>query len=284
MDVKDLEKLHAAVEWLLLQKSFSQAVQQLIAKLGEAHEPFVWTTIGLDTIPIALPASIKSCWVFHLKRDVPSGSHYHPNSVQHMIALNGRGRSNVGGVERTMVPIGSTCRSLAEKWHVIGKGVPHEFFPEGENMTVVSFHTCAESELEEIASGSGARRLYEPSGGDHRDAVAGNSPGSCTSSTTGSREESRGPKMVRAFGVGDCVRIPDGRIGRVREVAGATYRVRVRRATRATHQFLKFAAGDLKGVDCPKGWMSPTGYARYLRVTLAKMRQRQARSGKRRRA
>jgi hypothetical protein len=86
--------------------------------------------------------------------------------------------------------------------------------------------------------------------------------------------------MARTFRVGDCVRIPDGRIGRVREVSGGKYRVRVRRATSATHQFLMFAAGDLKPVDCPKGWMSPEGYVRYLEVTLAKMRQRQARSRK----
>ena len=86
--------------------------------------------------------------------------------------------------------------------------------------------------------------------------------------------------MARTFRVGDCVRIPDGRIGRVREVSGGKYRVRVRRATSATHQFLMFAARDLKRVDCPKGWMSPEGYVRYLEATLAKMRQRQARSGK----
>ena len=86
--------------------------------------------------------------------------------------------------------------------------------------------------------------------------------------------------MARTFRVGNCVRIPDGRIGRVREVFGRKYRVRVRRATSATHQFLMFGAGDLKRMDCPKGWMSPAGYVRYLKVTLAKMRQRQARSGK----
>ncbi len=86
--------------------------------------------------------------------------------------------------------------------------------------------------------------------------------------------------MARTFRVGDCVFIPDGRIGRVREVSGRKYRVRVRRATSATHQFRTFAAGNLKRVDCPKGWMSPAGYVRYLKVILAKMRQRQARSGK----
>jgi hypothetical protein len=86
--------------------------------------------------------------------------------------------------------------------------------------------------------------------------------------------------MAQSFRVGDCVRIPDGRVGRIREVSGQKYRVRVRRTSSATHQFLKLAAGDLKRVGCPKGWMSPEGYHRYLEVTLAKMRQRQARSGK----
>jgi hypothetical protein len=69
-------------------------------------------------------------------------------------------------------------------------------------------------------------------------------------------------------------------VGRVRDVSGGKYRVRVRRTTSDTHQFLTFSASDLERVDCPKGWMSPEGYARYLKVTLAKMRQRQARSKK----
>src|SRR5262249_25148973 len=128
--------------------------------------------VALDTISVALPAPIKSCWIFLLKRDVPSGCHYHPNSVQHMVALNGRGRSKVGGVECTMISFGSARHSIEEKWHVIGQGVPHEFFPEGEDMAVVSFHTCAANELEEIATGSGARRIYERLSNDSRPTVA----------------------------------------------------------------------------------------------------------------
>ena len=73
---------------------------------------------------------------------------------------------------------------------------------------------------------------------------------------------------------GDCVRIPDGRIARVRQKSGGTYKVRVRRRTSNTHQFLWFAARDLKPVECPTGWMSPAGYNRYLKATLAKMRRR----------
>jgi hypothetical protein len=86
--------------------------------------------------------------------------------------------------------------------------------------------------------------------------------------------------MGRTLQVGECVRIPDGRVGRIREVSGRKYRVRVRRSTSATHRFLMFAANDVTAVKCPKGWMSPEGYARYLTATLAKMRLRQARSTK----
>jgi len=158
----DLEKLHAAVESLLRQESFSQAVELLKSELSGSQEPFVWSTVALEDLGVPLPSHIKSCWIFHLKRDVPSGCHYHPNSIQHMIALNGHGRSKVGGVERMMIPFGSAGHPIEEKWYVIGEGVPHEFFPEGEDMTVVSFHTCEAAELEEIAYGSGASRLYEP--------------------------------------------------------------------------------------------------------------------------
>ena len=82
--------------------------------------------------------------------------------------------------------------------------------------------------------------------------------------------------MGKTFQVGDCVQIPDGRIGRVREIMGPHCKVRVRRTTSETHQLLKLIADDLKRVDCPKGWMSPEGYARYLDTTLAKMREREA--------
>ena len=166
MNLSDLKKLHAAVESLLRQESFSGVVERLRIELSASREPFVWSTVRLDTISVLLPAPIKSGWIFLLKHDVSSGCHFHPNSVQHMIALNGHGRSKVGGVERPMIPFGSAGHSLEEKWYVIGEGVPHEFFPEGEDMTVVSFHTCEATELEEIACGSGARRTYEPSDAD----------------------------------------------------------------------------------------------------------------------
>ncbi len=73
---------------------------------------------------------------------------------------------------------------------------------------------------------------------------------------------------------GDCVKIPDGRVARVREISAGLCRVRVRRSTSNTHQFLFFRTRELERVDCPKGWMSPMGYNHYVRVTLSKMRER----------
>ena len=73
---------------------------------------------------------------------------------------------------------------------------------------------------------------------------------------------------------GDCVKIPDGRIARVRDEQGDGYRVRVRRKTSDTHQFLVLPKDALTLVPCPKGWMSPEGYNRYLKATLEKMKQR----------
>src|SRR5262247_976346 len=108
----------------------------------------------------ALPERIKLCWVFVLKRDVPSGCHYHPNSVQHMVMVEGQGQSSVGNLRKEMVRFGTPGQPPESVWYVINEGVPHEFFPEETEMVVVSFHTCEARELEEVACGSGAERLY----------------------------------------------------------------------------------------------------------------------------
>ncbi|MDE2590977.1 MAG: hypothetical protein KGL95_15075 [Patescibacteria group bacterium] len=76
--------------------------------------------------------------------------------------------------------------------------------------------------------------------------------------------------------LGDCIKVPDGRIGRVRDMEGHNVKVRLMRTTSHTHQFLWFKKTELIIVACPKGWMSPKGYNRYLKVTLAKMEQRKA--------
>jgi hypothetical protein len=160
MNADYLQNLNDAVEQIVRQKTFSEIVEGLKKELSHSEEPFVWSVIDLGSVNCALPERIKSGWVFVLKRDVPSGCHYHPNSVQHMVMIEGRGQSSVGNLRREMVRFGTPGQPPEAVWYVINEGVHHEFFPEETEMVVVSFHTCEARELEEVACGSGAERLY----------------------------------------------------------------------------------------------------------------------------
>ncbi|NLG66759.1 MAG: hypothetical protein GX536_03485 [Actinobacteria bacterium] len=160
MGTLDLHALDSAVQYLLSQQSFTAALTRLRVKLASSTATFVWETVDLASLPINLPDEIKSGWIFHLRRDVPSGAHYHPNSVQHMTLVRGGGLAIIGGESRLTTSFNSP-RPLEDRWLVIERGVPHEFIPEGEDMTVVSFHTCGPQELEEIACDTGWMRHYE---------------------------------------------------------------------------------------------------------------------------
>ena len=152
MTTNDLDKLSTAVEFLINHNPVVETIERLDHEVDHSSEPFVWSVIDLSSILHQLPETIKSGWIFVLKKDVSSGCHYHPNSIQHMIAVKGQGMSKVGGESK---------RLLSNTWVVIEKNVPHEFVPEGENMVVVSFHTCEANELEEIGCDTGEKRLYE---------------------------------------------------------------------------------------------------------------------------
>jgi hypothetical protein len=160
LNVDYLQSLNDAVEQIVRQKTFSEIVEGLKKELSHSEEPFVWSVIDLGSVNCALPERIKSGWVFVLKRDVPSGCHYHPNSVQHMVMIQGQGQSSVGNLRKEMVRFGTPGQPPETVWYVINEGVHHEFFPEETEMIVVSFHTCEARELEEVACGSGAERLY----------------------------------------------------------------------------------------------------------------------------
>jgi hypothetical protein len=161
MNTNDLQKLSAAVEFLIEQKTVLETIRQLTREIDHSPEAFVWSVIDLGSIPRPLPENIKSGWIFVLKKAVSSGCHYHPNSIQHMATITGQGTSKVGGQYKRVVQFGSPDASLADKWMVIDKNVPHEFFPEKESMVVVSFHTCEATELEEVGCDTGEKRLYE---------------------------------------------------------------------------------------------------------------------------
>lgn len=156
-----LDQLTRLVSDLLKQPAFNNAISKLKEQVGTTEDPFVWSVIDPDLLPDSLPGELKSGWIFVLKEGVSSGCHYHPNSVQHMLVLDGQGTSTVGGYKKRMFPFGSTQHQAEDLWFVINEGVEHEFVPEGRYMVVISFHTCVADELEEVAFGTGNSRLYE---------------------------------------------------------------------------------------------------------------------------
>lgn len=156
-----LKRLHDSTALLLRDDGVLSAIMRLKEEIGSVAAPFLWSVIDQASFPPGLPGFVKSAWIFVLKRNVPSGCHYHPNSIQHMTVVEGAGRSIVGGETRRMIEYNSPDHSPAEIWYVIEEGVEHEFFPEGRDMVVISFHTCEARELEEISCATGESRIYE---------------------------------------------------------------------------------------------------------------------------
>ena len=155
-----LSQLNEAVAQLISGTEVHSLIDDLKQQLPHTSEPFVWFTIDLQSLTTPLPDTIRSGWIFVLKKDVPSGCHFHPNSVQNMVMIEGEGTSRVGGDSREMKRFAEADSSLKDIWYVIPEGTPHEFFPAEKDMVVVSFHTSTSDELEEVSCDSGATRTY----------------------------------------------------------------------------------------------------------------------------
>jgi hypothetical protein len=78
-----------------------------------------------------------------------------------MAMIEGEGTAKIGSLTSELKRLDGANGSLPDVWCVIDEGVPHEFFPRRSDMVVISFHTCAVNELEEISCDSGLARIYE---------------------------------------------------------------------------------------------------------------------------
>ena len=103
-----LPQLNEAVAQLITRPTIHSLVDTLKKQLQHTSEPFVWSTIDLQSITAQLPERIKSGWIFVLKKDVPSGCHYHPNSIQHMVMIEGEGTSKIGVTSGRLKLFGDT--------------------------------------------------------------------------------------------------------------------------------------------------------------------------------
>jgi quercetin dioxygenase-like cupin family protein len=157
-----LKSLSVVIERLLSDPSIKETIKVLKMELQRSREPFVWRTINIKPVRDDLPKNIRSAWIFVLRKNAPSVAHYHPNSAQYTVVIEGKGKAIIGGAHKELKLFDAQNE---KKWLVIGKDTPHEFFPEEQDMAVISFHTCLDDELIEIEADSGRQRLYRRSQG-----------------------------------------------------------------------------------------------------------------------
>jgi len=159
MQETDLSKLSSLVEKILRNRDVLNIIDDLKGQLLESNEPFVWATLPHQLIGEEFPTGIHSAWIFVLKPNCQTSSHYHPNSIQHTIVIEGDGWAKIGNREVELKVFNP--HDIQPIWYVIEKNVPHEFVTRDSPVVVISFHTCLADELVEVEMESGSRRLYE---------------------------------------------------------------------------------------------------------------------------
>ena len=152
-----LRKLNYIVKLLLIAPETRKIIATLKEQIKGVQDSF--TGRSLNFRQYEFPGEIKSLWIFVIKKNTPTISHFHPNSIQYTVMIEGKGK----------VQINHELRELRKyspwdikPWCVIGRELHHEFFPLDSEMIVVSFQTCKRNELIEIKSKSGKKRMYKP--------------------------------------------------------------------------------------------------------------------------
>ncbi len=129
---------------------------ELLERLKEGKAPFEGAPLPDALVKKRLPAGIKSAWMFVLRAETTTPSHYHPNSVQYMAVIGGGGTALIDGRESVLRPFDPAFPG--KSLYVIAEKVPHAFETGLEPVIVLSFHTVEAGELIEVDEESGKRR------------------------------------------------------------------------------------------------------------------------------
>ena len=136
-----------------------------------------WEPIPLTLFGGALPALIRSSWVFILRAGANTGAERHPNSHQRMMSFEGTGdlqtdAEPAGGssheaadiVWQSNILVSDPEAALKRRWISIPQNVWHRpVIPKANDWVVVSFHTVQAEELIEErphSSGGMEQMLY----------------------------------------------------------------------------------------------------------------------------
>jgi hypothetical protein len=165
-----LEQAHAKI-WPIVERVRAELLRKQDALMA-------WEPITLAMFKDALPAVIRSSWVFILRAGANTGAERHPNSHQRMISFEGTGdlqteAERVGEspsvkskiIWHSNVLVSDPEAELERRWISIPQNVWHRpVVARGADWVVVSFHTVpAEELIEERPNGDGGamkRMLY----------------------------------------------------------------------------------------------------------------------------
>jgi hypothetical protein len=144
-------------------------VERVRAELARKQDAVMaWEPIPLTVFADALPATIRSSWVFILRAGANTGAERHPNSHQRMMSFDATGdmqteaeppsrgaRAPSEIVWQSNILVSDPEASLERRWISIPQNVWHRpVIPKGADWVVISFHTVPAEELIEERPGS----------------------------------------------------------------------------------------------------------------------------------
>jgi mannose-6-phosphate isomerase-like protein (cupin superfamily) len=151
----------------------SQAIRAQIDPIVErvtrklASEPtaaMAWEPIPLSIYGDALPAVIRSSWVFILRARAVTGAERHPNSHQRMMSYRAAGDLQTGGEGKwqSQPLVSDPGAGMEKRWISVPPNVWHQAVVADRDWVVVSFHTVAPHELiEERPAAEDACRTHQ---------------------------------------------------------------------------------------------------------------------------
>src|SRR6266496_1972385 len=155
-----LESLDTVLRSENVREQIRPIVERVRAGLGRKKGALMtWESVPLTIFGGALPAQIRSAWVFVLRAGADTGAERHPNSHQRMMSFRGSGDMRTGESEQSQsnVLISNPDAPMERRWISIPQNVWHRpVVGAAADWVVVSFHTVAADELiEERPNASG---------------------------------------------------------------------------------------------------------------------------------
>ena len=146
-----LESLDTVLRSENVREQIRQIVERLRAELARKTDALMtWEPIPLSVFGRALPAEIRSAWVFVLRAGADTGAERHPNSHQRMMSFEGSGDLQTGdpGQWQSNVLVSDPAAPLERRWISIPRNVWHRpVIGRDADWAVVSFHTVPAEEL-----------------------------------------------------------------------------------------------------------------------------------------